>query len=209
MLRDIRNNYHKFELSEKELSSEPITFFNYWLNDAINHRVNEPTAMILSTSTSGQPDARVVLLKEVRADGFVFYTNYMGQKSLQISVNPKVALTFFWDLLERQVRIKGEVVRINETDSESYFASRPRDSQLGAWASKQSREIESRELLEAQYKKVEKEFDGETIPKPDNWGGYLVKPFEIEFWQGRPNRLHDRIRYKLHKGIWTYSRLQP
>ncbi|MGQ8336535.1 pyridoxamine 5'-phosphate oxidase [Sunxiuqinia sp. A32] len=209
MLRDIRNNYHKFELKEDSLTNNPIDFFRNWMDDAIRYEVKEPTAMILATSTSGQPDARVVLLKEVRDGGFVFYTNYMGQKGLQLSVNPKVALTFFWIELERQVRIKGEVQKIGEQESTDYFATRPRDSQLGAWASKQSKEIESREGLEQQYEEFERRFEGEQIRRPDHWGGYLVVPYEIEFWQGRPNRLHDRIRYKLHKGNWNYARLQP
>ena len=210
MLRDIRNNYQKHKLEESQLTKRPVALFKQWLDEAIKHEVNEPTAMILSTSIDNQPDSRVVLLKELKEDQFVFYTNYDSNKGQQMGQNQFVALNFFWPQLERQVRIKGQVAKIDESASDNYFRTRPRDSQLGAWASEQSRAVENREELEEKYRSMEAHFEGQEIPKPENWGGYAVTPVEIEFWQGRPGRLHDRIRYyKAEDGTWSFKRLSP
>ncbi len=209
MLRDIRNNYKKYELLEDKLVDDPQSLFENWMNEALEQKVIEPTVMVLSTVENGQADSRVVLLKELIPEGFVFYTNFLSTKGQQINQNPKVSLNFFWAELERQVRIKGEASRLNREVAQSYFDSRPRDSQLGACASMQSSEIENRNALEAKFIDHEKKYEGKPIPMPEYWGGYLVKPTEIEFWQGRSGRLHDRICYFQENESWKYKRLQP
>ncbi|MGQ7869417.1 pyridoxamine 5'-phosphate oxidase [Sunxiuqinia sp. sy24] len=210
MLRDIRNNYQKHKLVETDLSTNPIELFNLWLDEAICSQVNEPTAMILGTAVNGIPDTRIVLLKEIADDNFVFFTNYNSSKGQQIATNPQVALNFFWPELERQVRVKGTVSKLADELSEVYFYSRPKESQLGAWASAQSQILTNRKELEQNYQELEKKFEGKTIPKPRHWGGFKVQPNEIEFWQGRPSRLHDRIRYySLKPGQWKFKRLAP
>ena len=209
MLQDIRNNYLQRELLENELTDRPVELFRLWLDEAIKKRVNEPTAMVLSTMGSqNRPHSRVVLLKELTSQGFVFFTNYGSAKAGQISANKFVALTFFWPELERQVRIDGQVEKIGQKFSDVYFASRPVESQLGAWASSQSQVISSRDILESNLRKYAKKF-GENVPRPKHWGGYMVVPYQIEFWQGRPNRLHDRILYQLNGDNWTTVRLAP
>lgn len=210
MLRDIRNNYQKYTLDENSLPGSPIHLFNLWLNEALQKEVNEPTAMVLATCMNDVPDTRIVLLKEVKNDNFLFYTNYNSTKAKQISANKHVALNFFWAELERQVRIKGTISKVEESLSEDYFNTRPRDSQLGAWTSAQSQVLESREELEQKFKDTTALFHGRPIPKPPHWGGYQITPNEIEFWQGRPGRLHDRIRYfKQGTNQWEYKRLSP
>ena len=209
MLRDIRNNYALNKLEEAQLASGPIVFFELWLNEAIRQKVNEPTAMVLATAAGNQPDTRVVLLKEIQNEDFVFYTNYHSTKGQQIEQNQHVALNFFWAELERQVRVKGIISKTADDLSEEYFNTRPRDSQLGAWASAQSQEIKSREELENKFEAVKKLYEGKEIPKPESWGGYRVTPTEIEFWQGRPGRLHDRIRFYRDKNEWKLKRLSP
>ncbi|MCW0482199.1 pyridoxamine 5'-phosphate oxidase [Gaoshiqia sediminis] len=209
MLRDIRKNYQQFELSEKDLTEQPFELFRRWLDDAIRLKVDEPTAMTLSTSLDGQPDSRVVLLKELRTDGFVFFTNFGSSKGLQLDKNSRAALNFFWPALERQVRVKGQVEKLDEKQAADYFSSRPRDSQLGAWASEQSRELHSRDELVQRFQKIANQYQNRSIDKPPHWGGYVVIPFEIEFWQGRPNRLHDRFRYFLTGTGWLAKRLAP
>ena len=210
MLRDIRNNYQKNKLEEDQLTSNPIAFFKQWLDEAIKNDVNEPTAMVLSTAINNQPDSRIVLLKEIQEDHFVFYTNYGSIKAQEIESNNHVALNFFWPELERQVRMRGIISKTNETVSNDYFNTRPRDSQLGALASAQSVVLEGRKELEQHYQFLKEKFEGKDIPMPDNWGGYQITPTEIEFWQGRPSRLHDRIRYyKLTDGNWELKRLSP
>lgn len=198
------------ELSEASVSSNPFTQFSVWMNEAVNSNLLDPNAMILVTaSKEGFPSARTVLLKGFDERGFVFYTNYESAKAKDLDENPNAALLFLWVELERQVRISGKVEKISQADSEEYFSSRPRESQLGAWASKQSSVIESREVLETKYEEMKKRFESKEIPLPPFWGGYRVIPQRIEFWQGRESRLHDRICYTLDAGKWKIERLSP
>lgn len=209
MLKDIRNNYQQNELLEKDVKENPLEQFRIWLDESLRSKVNEPTAMVLSTvDGQNRPHARVVLLKEQNSQGFVFFTNYGSAKAGHIAINRFASLTFFWPELERQVRVDGSIERISGKLSDEYFASRPVDSRLGAWASPQSQVISSKNVLDESFSKYRKKF-GDEIPRPPNWGGYLVIPYQIEFWQGRPNRLHDRICYQLEKNGWKIVRLAP
>lgn len=210
MLRDIRKQYEFSALNENEAQISPYQQFNLWLKEAIESNEPEPTAMILSTVDQNmQPHSRVVLLKEFKETGFVFYTNYQGNKALQIEFNSKVSLLFFWQHLERQVRITGKAEKISEMESIAYFKSRPLDSQLGAWASPQSRIIPNHDVLDLQFENFKNEF-GNEVPKPPHWGGFLVRPHSFEFWQGRPNRLHDRLFYtQSENNDWEIVRLAP
>ena len=209
MLRDIRKNYRQFRLEEKDLTPDPHDLFRIWLNHAIESKQEEATAMTLATCEEGRPDTRIVLLKEFNSDGFIFFTNYNSAKGRQISKNNHVALNFFWPKPERQVRVRGVIEKLGTEQSASYFLSRPRESRLGAWASEQSNEIKDRETLEQRFRYFQRLFKDQEVKKPDYWGGYLVVPTEIEFWQGRTNRLHDRIRYVFENGQWTTVRLAP
>ena len=209
MLRDIRKQYIFSSLDENKVLPDPIEQFELWLNEAIECKELEPTAMMVSTVDEYlQPHSRIVLLKEVSPEGLVFYTNYEGHKARQIAVNNRVCLLFFWSRLERQVRIEGTVEKLSEALSTAYFLSRPLESRIGAWASPQSQVIHSKDFLEEQFKYYQEKF-GENVPKPPFWGGFIVKPVSFEFWQGRPNRLHDRLLYTFGQGIWTMSRLAP
>ena len=210
-LHDIREDYSKQELSESHCHANPLMQFQAWLNDAITAQVNEPTAMNIATiDENGRPSSRMVLLKEVNDDGFVFFSNYHSRKGKALSTNPFISITFFWPELERQVRIEGRIEKLDKETSEAYFHSRPKGSQLGAVVSPQSSVIPNREFLENKLKDLEKEYENKEIPRPEDWGGYLAKPYEIEFWQGRPNRLHDRIIYELQEDFdWKISRLAP
>ena len=209
MLRDIRKQYLFSVLDEQSVLPNPFDQFQIWLQEAIESDQLEPTAMILSTvDEQGQPHSRVVLLKEFLNDSFVFYTNYEGHKAQQMAQNSRVSLVFFWSALERQVRVEGTVEKISEVLSTSYFKSRPIDSQLGAWASPQSQLIRSQDFLEKQFQYYQQKF-GDDVPKPAHWGGYAVKPMSIEFWQGRANRLHDRLLFSKDSGTWKISRLAP
>ncbi len=208
-LRDIRKNYEYGSLDEQNMLSDPFDQFAKWLREATESDQSEPTAMALSTVGKDlQPHSRMVLLKEVTSDGFVFYTNYAGHKAQQIAENNQVALLFFWSALEREVRIEGVVEKLDEATSTLYFHSRPVNSQLGAWASPQSQIIPSHEYLEDQFNLYKEKF-GDQVPKPPHWGGYLVRPATFEFWQGRSNRLHDRLLFELKNGNWTINRLAP
>jgi len=212
-LTDYRKSYDKKVLEEGVLPTSPFQLFSDWFKEVERAGgVEEANAMTLTTAgLDGFPKARIVLLKQFDENGFVFYTNYESEKGKAIADDNKVCISFFWPNLERQVIIKGEVNRTSEKKSVNYFESRPRGSQLGAWASEQSSIVDSREILEEKLKSLEKDFEDKKIPKPDFWGGYCVKPIEFEFWQGRPNRLHDRIRYMLIKENhqWKVDRLSP
>lgn len=210
MLRDIRNDYGKFELSEEKINHDPFKQLRQWLQEAISGAETEPTAMVLSTlDAKGFPESRVVLLKEVKDIGLVFYTNYESKKGNQIAKNQHVAAVVFWPKHERQVRIKGVAEKITETESTDYFKSRPVDSQLGAWASPQSQVIANREVLDENYRLYQEHFKNRDIEKPPHWGGFLIRPQYFEFWQGRSNRLHDRFEFSLSDNQWIIRRLAP
>ncbi len=210
-IADIRKEYKKEMLSEKKVNQNPFRQFDHWWNEALSGSIEEVNAMTLATATrEGRPSARTVLLKGYDDRGFIFFTNYESKKSIDIAENPLVTLLFFWKELERQVRIEGVAGRLDEKESDDYFNSRPPGSQIGAWASPQSAVISSREILENKVKELEKHFAGKKVNRPPYWGGFLVKPAQIEFWQGRPNRLHDRILYSLNEsGSWSIGRLAP
>lgn len=198
------------ELSETSINKNPFIQFTKWYESILNSNLNEPTAMMLSTAdVNGNSSARIVLLKEFDDSGFVFYTNYESRKGKNLQENPKAALTFFWDEQRRQIRIEGAVEKISRETSKKYFSSRPRESQIGAWVSAQSSEVPNRDFLENKYVKLEEKFGSEEIPLPDFWGGYRVTPNYFEFWQGRENRLHDRICYKKENDEWKIFRLAP
>ncbi|WP_205500744.1 pyridoxamine 5'-phosphate oxidase [Rufibacter psychrotolerans] len=211
-LADIRINYSLKELSVEAVSADPLQQFETWMQEALASKVDEPTAMTLSTADAqGKPTARIVLLKALEKAGFVFFTNYQSRKGQQLLENPYAALTFFWPALERQVRVEGQVERVPAQASDAYFHSRPRGSQIGAWSSPQSQPIADRSVLENLVQEYSSKFnDLDLIPRPEHWGGYLVKPERIEFWQGRQNRLHDRLLYeKEGDGNWRIQRLAP
>jgi len=209
-IADIRKEYMKETLLEKDVDADPILQFGKWWDEALRSDIDEANAMVLSTATAdGIPSARIVLLKEYNEQGFVFFTNYKSRKGVELAENPQACLVFFWKELERQVRICGVAEKISASASDAYFSSRPHDSQLGAWASEQSSVIADRAVIEERSIEYQGQF-GDNIPRPDWWGGYLVKPETIEFWQGRPGRLHDRILYSLQAGGgWKIERLAP
>jgi pyridoxamine 5'-phosphate oxidase len=210
-IADIRKDYKLRSLLEKDVEANAIRQFDKWWQEAVHSEIDEVNAMTLATaSADGIPAARIVLLKGYDERGFVFFTNYESFKGLQLAENPRACLVFFWKELERQVRITGLVERVSAEESDTYFNSRPEGSRIGAWASSQSQVIESREWLEEREKALVKDFTGKPLSRPAHWGGYRVKPINIEFWQGRPSRLHDRIQYVL-KGdnSWTIERLAP
>lgn len=210
-IADIRKDYKLQTLSEKEVSKDPIAQFDKWWQEAVNSGIDEVNAMTLATaSADGMPDGRIVLLKGFDTMGFTFFTNYNSAKGMQLLENPRASLVFFWKELERQVRIGGLVSLVSGKTSDDYFNSRPEGSRLGAWASPQSEVIENREWLEQNEKKMREDWGNNPVTRPPHWGGYLVKPVTMEFWQGRPSRLHDRIRYSLQTdGQWKIERLAP
>jgi pyridoxamine 5'-phosphate oxidase len=207
----LRRDYSLMDLNEEDVKTDPVKQFSVWFDEAVRAEVNEPNAMHLATITAdGRPSGRMVLLKGIQSDGFIFYTNFQSNKGKELDRQPACCLTFFWPELERQVRIEGVSERLPEDSSEQYFQSRPRGSQIGAWASPQSAVIKNRMVLEERMQALELKFSGATpIQKPKQWGGYKVSPFLIEFWQGRSNRLHDRIRYLLDGEKWEIRRLAP
>ena len=209
-IADILKDYQLKSLSEQEVDQNPFAQFSVWWNEAVQSDIVEVNAMALSTVTStGKPSSRIVLLKGYDEEGFVFFTNYSSDKGRQLMQNHFAALLFFWKELERQVRIEGVVSKVSEEESDAYFNSRPVGSRLGAWASPQSQKISDREVLNNELMKFTEQFDQENIPRPAHWGGYRVKPTRIEFWQGRSNRLHDRILYEQDNDNWQISRLAP
>ena len=210
-LHDFRKDYIRDTLSRDDMSDNPIAQFELWMKDAITSEVvAEPNAMTLVTSTpDGKPSARVVLLKSFNEEGIVFYTNYESRKAKELTDNPYTSIVFDWHEMERQVRIEGVAKRVSAEESDKYFYSRPKGSQLGAWVSPQSTFIDGRKELEARQTKMESEFKEKPITRPPHWGGFLVKPHTIEFWQGRQNRLHDRMIYIKTGDEWMLRRLAP
>jgi pyridoxamine 5'-phosphate oxidase len=210
-LHDLRETYQHASLAKADLDPDPIAQFQKWFAEAQSSGIAEANAMALATvSSDGQPSARMVLLKEASRDGFVFFTNYRSRKGRELAGNPRVALIFYWPDLHRQVRVTGTVVKTSRAESEAYFRSRSRGAQLSAWASWQSSPVADREFLEARVRKLDAKYDRAEIPAPPAWGGYRLRPETIEFWQGRPNRLHDRLHYSRQSdGHWRIERLAP
>jgi pyridoxamine 5'-phosphate oxidase len=210
-IADLRKEYSKATLDISTIHADPIQQFDKWFGEALQAGIAEANAMHLATvNDQGQPSGRIVLLKGIENNKFVFYTNYQSKKGVELENNPACALTFFWPDIERQVRIEGLALRVDPAMSDKYFVSRPRGSQIGAWSSPQSFPIKNREILEERVSRIEEKFEGqEKLPRPHQWGGYEIDPFLIEFWQGRPSRLHDRIQYVKKESAWTINRLAP
>jgi len=209
-LASLRAEYQLAGLDEADLAPDPFSMFSRWFDAARSAGVLEPNAMVLSTvSTDGVPSARTVLLKNLTDQGFVFYTNFESRKAADLAANPRCSLLFGWYELQRQVRIEGTASRVARSETEAYFATRPRDSQIGAWASAQSSVVGSRAELDAVYAGMEARFAGAEVPPPPNWGGYLVTPERVEFWQGRRSRMHDRLAYRNEGARWVTERLAP
>ena len=207
---EIRDNIINRELSEVNVPINPFDLFNTWFEEAKSSEVPEPTAAILATTEKeNHPSVRTILLKGVSKKGFIFYTNYNSRKAKELDVNPNASLLFLWKELQRQIRIEGIVEKVSRVESEEYFHSRPRESQIGAWASNQSSVIPNRKSLDDKFEEYRKKFGEEEIPLPDFWGGYILVPNYFEFWQGRPGRLHDRVCYKSDKDKWNIFRLSP
>lgn len=210
-LAELRREYARAELDERSIDRDPLKQLARWLDEAAQAEVQEPSAMTLATATpDGRPSARIVLLKGADQRGLTFFTDYRSRKGEELRLNPAVALVFWWGELERQVRVSGNAAPISEAESESYFLSRPSGSQLSAWASHQSQVVPGRATLEARWAEAARRYSGGEIPRPPYWGGFRVTPAEYEFWQGRPNRLHDRLRFRRDElGAWISERLSP
>ena len=206
----LRREYARARLDERDVDPDPLVQFRKWFDDARRAELPEPNAMTLATATpGGVPSARMVLLKAADERGFTFFTDYRSRKGQELEANPHAALVFFWGELERQVRITGTVSRVSREETEAYFRTRPRESRLGAWSSHQSTVLAGRETLEARLREVAARHPGDEVPTPPHWGGYLLKPDALEFWQGRESRLHDRVRYQRETGSWRIERLSP
>lgn len=206
----IRKDYGRLTLDREHLHPWPLEQLKNWLQEAISSEQTEPTAMSLaSVDVTGQPSQRIVLMKGITDKGICFYTNYQSRKGAHFLFHPKASALFFWPKMERQVRIEGVVQKLSEQQSDEYFSSRPRDSQIGAWASPQSEFITNRKALEDRFETFKAKFEGQPVPRPPHWGGYILIPHRFEFWQGRPNRLHDRFEYYLTPNGWTIRRLAP
>jgi pyridoxamine 5'-phosphate oxidase len=209
-LADLRKDYTQRGLSEADLFADPVAQFRAWFAQALAAGLAEPNAMTLATCTpDGRPSARVVLLKALDERGFAFFTSYDGRKARELAANPRASLVFYWAELERQVRVEGGVERTSEADSDAYFESRPRGSQLGAWSSEQSRVVANRAVLEERVVELEAKYANGPVPRPPFWGGFRVRPEAVEFWQGRSSRLHDRLRYRRDGTRWVIERLCP
>jgi pyridoxamine 5'-phosphate oxidase len=209
-LNSIRHDFAKETLDEHDVIENPLFQFAKWFEEAVAAQVIDPNAMTLCSATKeGKPSARIVLLRNFSEIGFVYYSNYNSRKGAEIEKNPNCALLFFWPELERQIRIEGVVQKQSSEESDLYFNSRPRESKLGAWTSEQSKKIINREVLNKEFEKISLQYPDENVPRPPHWGGYLLKPITIEFWQGRPNRLHDRILYTIENNTWKIERLAP
>lgn len=206
----IRRDYTNFELSENQVDSSPFNQFKFWFDEAIQSELfPDPNAMVLSTvNNAGFPSSRIVLLKDFNNESFTFFTNYNSRKSNNIAENPKASLLFFWDKMERQIRIEGTIIKTSKEQSENYFNSRPKESKLGAWASNQSHQTTKDELI-TKYTSLEEELRDKEVPYPEFWGGYSLIPIYFEFWQGRPSRMHDRITYTLAQNVWEIKRIAP
>ena len=203
-----RKSYEKHSLEVEDLKATPHEMLEFWLSEV--EELHDYNAMVVSSvDASGQPHSRVVLLRGVNEEGLKFYTNYTSNKGLELEQNNKVALNFFWPSVERQVRVEGELHKLSDAESDAYFNSRPRESQIGAWVSPQSSTIESREVLNERFREFTDKFEGHPVPRPAHWGGYIIRPKYYEFWQGRPNRLHDRLTYTLDEGNWSIGRMAP
>lgn len=210
-IADLRQEYSSATLDIADTAASPLDQFSRWFEEALRAEIKEPNAFTLSTlSTQGYPRARIVLLKGFEQAGFVFYTNYNSAKAKEMALNPQVAMTFLWHDLERQVRVEGHVEKVSAETSRVYFQSRPKSSQIGAWASPQSQVIADRAVLEAEMARLAQEYAGvPVLPLPPHWGGYLIRPQRVEFWQGRRSRLHDRVQYRLEQGLWVKELLAP
>lgn len=209
-INTLRHDFSRQTLSEKDVNPNPILQFEKWFKEAVDAQVNEPNAMTVCTATKdGKPSARILLLRNFNKNGFVYYTNYHSRKGKELAQNPHCALLFFWPELERQVRIEGSIEKQTPEESDMYFNTRPRTSKLGAWSSEQSAVIANREVLDKEYELFSAKFPDEQVPRPPHWGGYVVKPVSIEFWQGRTSRMHDRILYSQINGLWKTERLSP
>ena len=209
-INTLRHDFSKKSLDEKDVNKNPILQFEKWFKEAVDVKVNEPNAMALSTvDEENKPSSRILLLRNFNDNGFVFYTNYNSRKGEEILLNPKAALLFFWPELERQVRIEGTLIKQSTEESDIYFKTRPRGSKLGAWTSAQSKVVADRKELDDEYSKMSEKFPTDDIPRPVHWGGYLLIPNTIEFWQGRASRLHDRILFTRNNRDWKIERLAP
>jgi len=209
-LSKMRQEYDADLLDEQLMADDPLETFTEWMDDAIAFGMKEPNAMILATATTdGKPSARVVLLKDVSAEGFVFFTNYMSRKGRELLINPQAAVVFDWHEMARQVRVEGRVEKLPAEESDAYFDTRPENAKIGAWTSPQSEIVKDRTEIEQLQRETEQRFAGKSIPRPDHWGGFLIRPTVVEFWQGRPDRLHDRIVYDMTEKGWSKRRLAP
>jgi pyridoxamine 5'-phosphate oxidase len=210
-LNDLRREYAVGGLSEEDLEPAPVAMFRRWMLDAVRAGLYEPNAMVVSTADAdGRPASRIVLLKGLSEQGFVFFTNYSSRKGEELTGNARAALLFPWQQLERQVRVEGPVLRLDEAENDDYFASRPRSAQIGAWASPQSQVVPDRATLDRRYEEMARRFGDGEVPRPSHWGGYRVEPDAVEFWQGRAGRMHDRLRYRRGRdGGWLTDRLAP